>query len=112
MSTVRVLTVFRVIAAIEAFTWAGLLIGMFFKYVVVHDEIGVQVFGPLHGVAFIGYVLVALLTWSRLRWSLWTGALALLASIPPLATLVFERWASATGRNDLGTRTEPAAPAA
>lgn len=45
----QVLTAFRAIAAVEAVTWAGLLVGMFFKYVVVHNEIGVQIFGPIHG---------------------------------------------------------------
>ncbi|GAA3753642.1 integral membrane protein [Spinactinospora alkalitolerans] len=95
-----VLTAFRVTAAVEAVTWIGLLIGMFFKYVVVHDEIGVELFGPLHGAAFIGYVAIALLAWIRLRWTPWTGALALAASVPPLGTVVFERWASGTGRID------------
>lgn len=97
MST-PLLTTFRVIAAVEAVTWVGLLIGMLFKYVVAEEEIGVQVFGMLHGIVFIGYVLIALLAWLRLRWTLWTGVLALVASVPPLGTVVFERWASRTGR--------------
>ncbi|MFC3999595.1 DUF3817 domain-containing protein [Nocardiopsis sediminis] len=93
-----VLTIFRVIATVEAVTWAGLLVGMFFKYVVVRNEIGVQIFGPLHGAAFILYVIIALIAWNRLGWSLWTGVLALVASVPPLGTVVFERWASVRGR--------------
>lgn len=89
---------FRVLAAIEALTWVGLLIGMFFKYVVVHDEIGVQIFGPLHGAAFVAYVLAALAVWRVRRWGAWTGMLSLAASIPPLTTVAFERWAARTGR--------------
>ncbi|WP_067966986.1 DUF3817 domain-containing protein [Nocardiopsis trehalosi] len=104
-----ILRTFRVIAAIEAATWVGLLIGMFFKRVVVHNEIGVQIFGPLHGAAFVAYCAVAVLAWVRLRWGLWTGLLALAASVPPLGTLVFERWASATRRIDPAARA--AAPA-
>ncbi|WP_017556809.1 DUF3817 domain-containing protein [Nocardiopsis baichengensis] len=91
---------FRWIAAIEALTWVGLLIGMFFKYVVVGDDIGVRVFGPIHGVAFIIYVVVAAAAWYRLRWGLWTGLFGLAASIPPLGTVVFERIASARGLLD------------
>ncbi|GAA1999927.1 hypothetical protein GCM10009799_28960 [Nocardiopsis rhodophaea] len=102
--TRKVLAAFRAVAAAEAVTWAGLLIGMFFKYVVVRDEIGVQIFGPVHGVAFIVYVAVTLLAWHRLGWNLLTGGLALVASVPPFGTVVFERWASHTGR------IHPAAP--
>lgn len=81
-------------ALAEAVSWAGLLVGMFFKYVVVHNEIGVKIFGPIHGVIFVGYVLVVLMVRTELRWSRDTTILALLASIPPLATVIFERWVS------------------
>ena len=40
---------FRVVAVFEAFTWAGLLVGMYFKYLGNGSELGVQIFGPLHG---------------------------------------------------------------
>ena len=52
---------FRVVAIAEAISWAALLIGMFFKYVVVENEVGVQIFGPIHGAIFVLYVIVALL---------------------------------------------------
>ena len=90
--------VFRVLAIAEACSWAGLLIGMLFKYVVVHNEIGVQVFGPIHGALFVAYVVVAVAVARPLRWDLRTLLLALGASIPPLCTLWFERWALRTGR--------------
>ncbi|GAB3210431.1 DUF3817 domain-containing protein [Marinactinospora thermotolerans] len=93
-----IVTAFRVVAAVEAVTWMGLLVGMFFKYVVVHNEIGVTIFGPLHGIAFIVYVILAVLAWWTLRWRPLTGLLALVASVPPLGTVVFERWAAGTGR--------------
>ncbi|MBB4930058.1 integral membrane protein [Lipingzhangella halophila] len=99
-----VLRTFRVIAAVEAVTWAGLLVGMFVKYVVVHNETGVQIFGPLHGAAFIGYVVLALVAWRVLGWGGWTTVLALVASVPPLTTVVFERWATRTGRIDPANR--------
>ncbi|RJQ75517.1 DUF3817 domain-containing protein [Pseudonocardiaceae bacterium YIM PH 21723] len=89
---------FRLLALAEAVSWAGLLLGMFFKYVVVFDEIGVKIFGPIHGVVFIGYVLVTLLARDPLQWNARTLVLALIASIPPFGSVVFERWATATGR--------------
>ncbi|MDQ1620237.1 MAG: hypothetical protein QOE19_2806, partial [Actinomycetota bacterium] len=39
----------QVVALTEALSWAGLLIGMLFKYVLADDERGVQFFGPVHG---------------------------------------------------------------
>ena len=91
---------FRAVAIAEALSWAGLLIGMFFKYVVVENEIGVQVFGPVHGVIFVLYVIVALMTWAALRWSAPVGIVAVLASVPPFGTWIFERWALRRGHLD------------
>ena len=90
--------VFRLAAIAEACSWAGLLVGMFFKYVVVGDDIGVKIFGPVHGALFVAYVVVSLVVSRRLRWNARTLVLALLASIPPLCTLWFERWAERTER--------------
>ena len=102
-------TAFRVVAVAEACSWAGLLIGMFFKYVVVHDEIGVQVFGPIHGALFVAYVVVTVLVARRYCWRLPTTLLALAVSIPPLATLWFERRARRTGLLSAGQVSAPSA---
>lgn len=91
---------FRAVAVAEALTWVGLLAGMYVKYVPETSELGVKVFGPIHGAVFVLYVAVALLTARRLRWSAGTTLLALAASVPPLATVVFEWWARRTGRLD------------
>lgn len=88
----HVWTAFRVVAFAEAVSWAGLLVGMFFKYVVDAGELGVQVFGPIHGTVFLTYVVVALVAWRRLGWSLPVAAVALAASIPPFCTVLFEEW--------------------
>lgn len=89
--------VFRSVAIAEACSWAGLLIGMFFKYVVVLDDIGVNIFGPIHGALFVAYVVITLVVARTFRWTLGTTVVALLASVPPLATLWFERRARRTG---------------
>ena len=96
-------TAFRVVAFAEALSWLGLLTGMLFKYVVDAGELGVQVFGPVHGTVFLTYVVVTLLTWRSQRWSLPTALLALVASVPPFCTVVFEEWARRTDRLDPGT---------
>ena len=45
---------FRIVAVAEALSWAGLLAGMFVKYVLGTSEVGVQIFGPIHGGVFVG----------------------------------------------------------
>jgi integral membrane protein len=98
MNARTVATAFRIVAVAEAVSWLGLLAGMYIKYVPQTSEAGVQVFGPIHGGIFVVYVGIALLAARVLRWNLWTTLLALAASVPPLTTVAFERWASRTGR--------------
>ncbi|HJQ47292.1 MAG TPA: DUF3817 domain-containing protein [Amycolatopsis sp.] len=94
-------TVFRVAAVAEAFSWAGLLIGMILKYGYhAAGEGGVPVLGMVHGVIFTCYVLVSLAVFKPLGWRPGTLVLALLASIPPLFTWWFEKWALRTGNLD------------
>jgi integral membrane protein len=95
-------TVFRIVAVAEALSWLGLLAGMYVKYVPQTSEAGVQVFGPIHGGIFVAYVVVALVAGRVLRWDVRTTLLALAASVPPLVTVAFERWASRTGRLPIG----------
>lgn len=101
MSPRTAVQLFRAVAVAEALTWVGLLAGMYVKYVPETSEVGVQVFGPIHGAVFVLYVAVTLLTARALRWSPGTALLALAASVPPFATVAFEVWARRTGR--LGT---------
>lgn len=89
---------FRLVAIAEAGSWAGLLVGMFFKYVIVHNAIGVHVFGAVHGAIFVAYLVLSLHARRALGWDNKTTAYALIASIPPFGSIVFERWADRTGR--------------
>jgi integral membrane protein len=95
MSTPRRL--YRGAAAAEAITWALLLTGMFLKYVTETTELGVQVFGMVHGVVFIAYCLATVLLWIDQRWPVSRLALGLGAAIPPFATVPFERYAERSG---------------
>jgi len=89
---------FQLAAVAEAWSWAGLLVGMIFKYLVVQNPIGVQIMGPIHGGLFVAYLIAALQAAGALRWSRATTALALIASVPPFCTVAFERWALKSGR--------------
>jgi integral membrane protein len=100
---------FRIASEAEAWSWAGLLFGMFFKYSFFANEIGVRIMGPIHGAFFIFYLLALWQVRGVLKWDGKTTLLAVLASIPPFATIWFERWAIRTGRlptEDGATRQE------
>lgn len=83
-------TIFLTVAAAEAFSWLGLLTGMYFKYVTESTEVGVQIFGPIHGAIFIAYVMLAIFASRLFAWSRTTLIWALVASIPPFCTVIFE----------------------
>ena len=91
----RMRTIFRVVAFAEAVSWGLLLVAMFFKWVVQDDphaglEGGVPIAGPIHGVIFIAYVAVCFVAWIHFRWTPRTLVLALVCSIPPFVTAIFE----------------------
>lgn len=88
---------YRGVAVAEAITWALLLSGMFLKYVTRTTELGVQVFGMVHGVVFIAYCLATVLLWVDQKWPLGRLVLGLLAAVPPFATVPFERHAERSG---------------
>ena len=88
---------FRTAAIAEAVSWAGLLVGMYFKWVVQSSEFGVKIFGPVHGIIVLAYLLAVLYARRVFRWDIRTSMLAALASVPPFATLAFEVWADRRG---------------
>ena len=88
---------YRRVAVAEAITWALLLTGMFLKYVTETTELGVQVFGMVHGVVFIAYCLATVLHSVDQRWPLSRLVLGLLAAVPPFVTVPFERYAERSG---------------
>lgn len=86
-----VLRWFRVVAVAEACSWAGLLIGMFFKHVTDTSELGVKVFGPVHGALFVVYAAGVLLSAREAGWSRGTILLGLACAVPPFTSVWFER---------------------
>jgi integral membrane protein len=100
------------VALAEAFSWAGLLVGMYFKHLATADtEIGVKIFGPLHGGVFVAFLVMALLAGLVFKWGVMTWLFALLGSIVPLGSVIFVMWADRTGRLGVkdGLATAPAA---
>lgn len=94
----RVRLLFRTVAFAEACSWLGLLIGMYFKYVPADgNEIGVKIFGPIHGGIFLAFLLAIMLARNAFGWSLRITALAAISSIPPFATALFEVLADRAG---------------
>ncbi|MEU8073017.1 MULTISPECIES: DUF3817 domain-containing protein [unclassified Micromonospora] len=103
---------FVVVAFAEACSWAALLAGMAVKYGPPGNEIGVKIFGPIHGGLFVLYGLLTLLVARRRRWTLVQTGLALAAAVPPFATVLFERWAQRRGLLDTPAAAErPLTPA-
>ena len=91
----RVRSLFRAVAIAEAVSWAGLLVAMVLKWIVQDDphaglEGGVPIMGPIHGVMFIGYVVMCFVARRTFDWTPRVTAVALAASIPPFLTAVFE----------------------
>ncbi|MGC4902548.1 DUF3817 domain-containing protein [Micromonospora echinospora] len=91
---------FVVAAFAEACSWAALLAGMAVKYGPPGNEIGVKIFGPIHGALFVVYGLLTLVVALRRRWTLVQAGLALVSAVPPFATVLFERWARRRGLLD------------
>ena len=89
---------FRIVATAEAVSWAGLLTGMYFKYLTDSGDLGVRIFGPIHGGIFVAYVVMTFLVSRAFAWGRWTTLLGLACSVPPFATLAFEVWAQRRGR--------------
>lgn len=92
-----VIRVFRALAVAEAFSWAALLTGMYFKWVARTTELGVEIAGPIHGALFVAYGVAALALWRLQRWPFRVAFLAGVSAVFPFATVLFERWAGRRG---------------
>ncbi len=88
---------FRRVAVAEAITWALLLTGMFLKYVTETTEVGVQVFGMLHGVVFVAYCVTTVVVAVDQRWTFGRALAGLACAVPPFATILFDRAAQRRG---------------
>ncbi|MEO6887241.1 MAG: DUF3817 domain-containing protein [Jatrophihabitantaceae bacterium] len=81
---------FRVVAALEATSWLALIVATIVKYS-TDAPLGVKILGPIHGVLFIGYVLLALSLKSKLRWDGRTVLIVLADAVIPGGGFVVAR---------------------
>lgn len=87
----NLLRAFRITALAEATSFLALLVATYVKY--AQDEpAGVQILGPLHGLLFIGYVLLALNLAPRAGWSAKTTFWVLVGAVVPFGGFVVDRW--------------------
>lgn len=91
-------TLFRTVAVAEALTWAFLLTGMFFKYIVRTTEALVPPAGALHGFVFLCFLVSTAFVWINQRWSLGTALLGFASAVIPFATVPYERWLERRGQ--------------
>lgn len=103
-----VIRAFKILAIAEAFSWAALLTGMYFKWIAGTTEIGVEIAGPIHGALFVAYGVAALVLWRLQRWPFIVALFAGLSAVFPFATIAFERWAGRRGYLTAAPATEPA----
>lgn len=82
---------FRIAALAEATSFLALLAATYVKYD-QNQPIGVAILGPIHGVLFIAYVLLALGLGQRAAWRPRTTALVLLGAVLPFGGYVVDRW--------------------
>ncbi len=101
---------FRRVAIAEAVTWALLLTGMFLKYVTETTELGVRVFGMLHGVVFVAYVVTTLVVAVDQRLGAGRTVIALGAAVPPFCTVPVDLWLERGDRLAEDWRLRTAAP--
>lgn len=83
---------FKIAAFAEAVGWTLLITGIVLEHL-TGSHAYVAVAGRIHGTLFFGYMAAAGL-YPNLRWNRWQALIALLASVPPYGSLIFEQLAS------------------
>lgn len=96
--------VFRFISFFECLTWVGMLTGMAFKYLINGNGLGVTIFGWIHGVTWLVYIVVVVVALVTFRWKIWVGLIGLIASVFPFLTWPFEAWMLRSGRIEIASK--------
>ena len=83
--------IFRITALAEATSFLALLVATYVKY--AQDQAaGVEVLGPVHGLLFIAYVLLALYIARQAEWSARTTLMVLAGGVLPFGGFAVDRW--------------------
>jgi integral membrane protein len=83
---------FRIVALIEATSFLALLTCSF----AARD--GVPILGPIHGMLFLAYVLIALMIRETAGWTTKQTVLVLVGAVAPFGGFVVDRWLAKTGQ--------------
>ena len=85
--------IFRVVAVVEALSWLILIAATIVKYATTpHEQLGVQIMGPIHGVLFLLYVALVLFEVRRkVGWDVRTTLIVLADSIIPFGGFIASR---------------------
>lgn len=84
---------FRLAAFGEAIGWTLLIMGILLeRYIPAINGTAVAIAGRIHGTLFIAYLAACIVLYPSLRWSPWRALIALILSVPPYGTLLFEQW--------------------
>lgn len=85
-------TLFRLAAIAEACGWTLLIAGIACeRYITPSSDIPVLLAGKVHGMLFFAYMLAAVGLYPTLHWSRKRAFVALLASVPPYGSILFEQ---------------------
>jgi len=88
---------FRYVALAEATSFLILLVASVIKHT-QDAEAGVQVMGPIHGVLFLAYVVIALAVRAPAGWSPRATLGVLIGAVLPFGGFVVDRWLAKTGQ--------------
>jgi integral membrane protein len=91
---------FKYVALIEATTFLLLLIASYIKR--ADDQaLGVEILGPIHGLLFIAYVVLALGVREYAGWNGKQTALILLGAVLPFGGYVVDAWINSNNEAEL-----------
>ena len=85
---------FRYVALAEATSFLVLLCCSFFA------RDGVPIMGPIHGMLFLAYILIALMIRDDERWDGKETILVLVGAVVPFGGFAVDRWLAKTGQLD------------
>jgi integral membrane protein len=86
---------FRLAAIAEAGGWTLLITGILWKrFLTPGNNLPVLLAGQIHGMIFLTYLVAAAGLYPSLGWSRKRAFVAVLASVPPYGSLLFEQWAA------------------
>ena len=85
---------FKLAAIAEAIGWTLLLMGMYVsRFILPNNQVPVEFAGHVHGILFLLYALAAIGLYPTMHASRRFAFVALLASVPPYGSILFEQWA-------------------